>query len=87
MANTCFVCDSPELVDPPVPHSPTCAEHVSAHEHVVSMQTAPAAYGGTYSVAVCQCGWTARRLRSPEAYDVMTGLVRAHWLAIAGGAA
>lgn len=87
MGKTCYVCDSPDLVEPPVAHSPTCAAHVSAHDHVVSMQSAPAPYGGSYTVAVCPCGWTARRLRSPEAYEVMTGLVRAHWLAVVGDAA
>jgi hypothetical protein len=87
MAHTCYVCDSPEVVDFAPPHSATCAAHVSAHDHVVSMQTAPAPYGGTYSVAVCPCGWTVRRLCGGKAVaDEMTRLVRAHWLAVAEAA-
>ena len=87
MADTCYVCDSPELAPGADLRNPTCAEHAGARDHVVSMQSASAAYGGTYSVAVCPCGWSARRLRGPGTYDVMTGLVRAHWLAIAGAEA
>jgi hypothetical protein len=84
MGKTCFVCDSPDLVEPPVAHSPTCAAHVSAHDHVVSMQSEPAPYGASYTVAVCPCGWSVRRLRGgKEVADEMTRLVRAHWLSIA----
>lgn len=87
MGKACYVCDSPELVDPPVGHSPTCAAHLSAHQHVVSMQSAPAPYGGSYTVAVCPCGWSVRRLRGGiEVADEMTRLVRAHWLSVAEAA-
>ncbi|KTE24430.1 MULTISPECIES: hypothetical protein [unclassified Sphingopyxis] len=87
MPDACYVCDSPELVDGADLRNPTCAGHVSARDHVVSNQTAPAPYGGTYSLAICQCGWSVRRLRGGKAVaDEITRLVRAHWIAVAEAA-
>lgn len=84
MAGTCYVCDSPDLVECAPPHSPTCAAHVDARNHVVSMRNAPAT--GDH-LALCRCGWSAQKPRTLEGYREIDALVKAHWRLICGESA
>lgn len=79
---TCYVCGSTEVIPTPTPHSRTCAAHKAARAHTVSMQNAPAT--GDH-LAVCRCGWTAQSPRDgTPGYQVIDGLVKAHWRQICG---
>lgn len=81
MTDGCYVCASPDLAEGTDLRNPTCAAHVGAHRHVVSMRNAPAT--GDH-LALCRCGWSAQQPRTLEGYQEIDALVKAHWRLICG---